>query len=78
MENISITDIRTLPDKLTVKQVASWFQLSQTAIYSLVSAEQIPHVRICRPGSRGGRGILRFDKSKLIEWWEQQQEGGKL
>ena len=68
-----ITDVEQLPDRLTVSQVASWLQLSTTAIYSLATSNRIPHARICRPGSRGGRGILRFDKKELLRWWEEQK-----
>jgi excisionase family DNA binding protein len=77
-QRIVVTDATQLPEKLTVTQVASWLQLSSTVIYSLVSAEKIPFARICRSGSRGGRGILRFDKYELMQWWERQREGPRV
>ncbi len=73
MPETIITDIAQLPEKLTIQQVATWLQLSKTAIYDLARTGKIPHARICRPGSRGGRGVFRFDKNELLKWWQEQR-----
>jgi excisionase family DNA binding protein len=74
MPSNPVTNFEQLPDLMKAKDVCAWLQLSQTMIYSLVAAKQIPHYRICQPGSRGGRGVLRFKKDELRRWWEQQRE----
>jgi Helix-turn-helix domain len=73
-EKLPITDVTQLPDKLTPGQVSRWLQLSLTVIYELCRDDVIPHKRICRAGSKKGRGVIRFDKQELIKWWSNQEK----
>ena len=75
-KKLQIKDVAQLPDKLTAAQVSKWLQLSLTVIYELCRDELIPYKRICRAGSKKGKGVLRFDKHELIKWWGQHEKKG--
>ena len=76
-EKSLITDITQLPDRMTVRDVATWLQLGETVIYELCREGDLPHARICRARSKKGRGVIRFDKSELIKWWNRQRSRSK-
>lgn len=61
MENINQT-IETL----TVEQVAEIFGVTERTIYRRCDANEIPHFRI------GETGAIRFVKSKIVQWIEDQ------
>jgi len=45
---------------LTVRELCDWLRLSRSKVYSLVTKNEIPHVKV-------GSKIL-FDKEKISNW----------
>ena len=52
----------TLPELLTVAEVARWLKLTPVAVYRRVARGTIPGVRRC------GENTIRFDAAILREW----------
>ena len=49
---------------MNIHEVATLLGLSQSLIYRMAAANQIPSVRFC--------GALRFDPSELADWYRGQ------
>lgn len=56
----------SLPNLLTVAEVAAWLKTSKKSIYAQVSRGQLPG--IVRVGSR-----VLFDESTLLSWLEEKR-----
>jgi len=53
-----------MKDFLTVKELCDWIRLSRSKVYSLVSNNEIPHVKV------GGK--ILFDVEKIKHWIENK------
>lgn len=67
-----VTSTDQLPEEMTAKQVCAWLQISLAHLHTLCREGQVPHVRLMR--KPGQKGIYRFNKRRMIAWWEGQQQ----
>jgi hypothetical protein len=51
-------------DYLTVKELCLWIRLSRSKVYALVTANNVPHIKV------GGK--ILFDRQKIKEWIDTQ------
>ena len=58
-----------LPDLMTAKELQAFLRISRASVYNLMNAEGFPTVHI------GCRKMVA--KDKLLEWLEQNTNGGK-
>jgi excisionase family DNA binding protein len=53
-------------DYLTVKELCLWIRLSRSKVYALVTANEVPHIKV------GGK--ILFDKQKIKDWIATQSK----
>ena len=56
-----------LPELMTLEEVCIFLRVKKSYIYSLASAERIPHRKFA--------GTLRFVKSELLQWLDRGRRG---
>jgi len=56
--------LRQRETNMNIHEVATLFGLSESLIYRMAAAGQIPSLRFC--------GALRFDPAELADWYERR------
>lgn len=57
----------SLPDLLTVEEVAAWLHTTPQAVYDLRRRGHLPQ------GVRVGKRLL-YDRAELARWWETRRK----